>query len=71
MSYTTAKSMVATDGLLQRVIYPPVRVLVIGLFMTNLQQQLEKQRAVVGSDCPATILDGHQGMLRCIVIQIP
>jgi len=31
--------------------------------MASLQQQLEKQRAIAGSRCPSTILDGHQGKL--------
>jgi hypothetical protein len=53
--------MVATHGLLERVIYPPIRILVIALFMANLQQTLTRERAIVSSTNTASVIDAFKG----------
>lgn len=63
MSHTTAASMKESHGLAQRVLYPPIRMLLMAVVQGDLQRTVDEQRAIYGSTSKVSVFDAHRGKL--------
>jgi len=63
MAHTTAASMKESHGLAQRVLYPPIRLILMGVVQGDLQRTVDEQRAIYGSTSKVSVFDAHRGKL--------